>query len=131
MFQKARAPHYLFQDIWKWAQKATDTKVEFSGAGTCASVIIELNCHYDLDDTKPTTISVTLPTSGEIVHITTHDFLAQLRSLLSDPVLTRKENLLFGDDGNPFIEPVALNGSSFIIRDIKMDPFIALPTSVM
>ena len=30
-----------------------------------------------------------------------------------------KENLLFGDDGNPFIEPVALNGASFIIRDIN------------
>ena len=115
MLQKARAPHYLYQDIWKWAQKATDTKVEFSGAGTRASVITELNRRYDLDDTKPTTIPVTLPTSGEVVHITTHDFLAQLRSLLSDPVLMRNENLLFGDDGNPFIEPVALNGASFII----------------
>ena len=31
----------------------------------------------------------------------------------------RKENLLFGDDGNPFIEPVAPNGASFIIRDIN------------
>ena len=30
-----------------------------------------------------------------------------------------KENLLFGDDGNPFIEPVAPNGASFIIRDIN------------
>ena len=58
---------------------------------------------------------MTLPTSGEVVHITTHDFLAQLRSLLSDPVLTRKENLLFGDDGNPFLEPVAPNAASFII----------------
>ena len=86
MLQKACAPHYLYQDIWKWAQKATDTKVEFSRAGTHASVITELNCCYDLDDTKPTTIPEILPVSGEVVHITTHDFLAQLRSLLSDPV---------------------------------------------
>ena len=68
MPQKARAPHYLYQDIWKWAP--TDTKVEFSGAGTRARVITELNRHYNLDDTKPTTIPVTLPTSGEVVHIT-------------------------------------------------------------
>ena len=87
MLQKACAPHYLYQDIWKWAQKASDTKVEFSGAGTRASVITELNRRYDLDDTKPTTISLTLPSSREVVHITTHDFLAQLRSLLSAPVL--------------------------------------------
>ena len=30
-----------------------------------------------------------------------------------------KENLLFEGDGNPFVEPVALNGASFIIRDIN------------
>ena len=30
MLQKARAPHYLYQDIRKWAQKATDTKVELT-----------------------------------------------------------------------------------------------------
>ena len=84
MLQKARAPHVVYQDIWKWAQKATDTKFEFSGAGTRASVITELNCCYDLDETKPITIPVTSPVSGEVVHATTHDFLAQLRSLLSD-----------------------------------------------
>ena len=27
MLQKACTPDYLYQDIWKWAQKATDTKV--------------------------------------------------------------------------------------------------------
>ena len=82
----------------------TDTKVEFSGAGTRASVITELNRHYNLDDTKPTTEPVTLPVSGEVVYITAPDFLAQLFSLLSDPVLMWKENLLFAMMAIPLLK---------------------------
>ena len=131
MLQKARAPHYLFQDIWKWAQKVTDTKVEFSGAGTRASVISELNRHYDLDDTKPTTIPVTLPTSGEVVHITTHDFLAQLHSLLSDPVLMRKENLLLTMTAIPLLNQLHRMEHPSSFETSTMDPFITQPTRLM
>ena len=88
MLKAARAPYSLF---WKWAQSSTRT-----------SVIKELCRRYNLARMNPSTFKVKLPACGEVVELTTHDFLAQLLSLLTDPVLMRDENLLFYGD-NPFV----------------------------
>ena len=119
ILKKARAPFYLFREVWKWAQNATTNHVKFAGAGTRYSVIKELHSRYDLGSTKPITTKVTLPESGKIVDITTHDFTSQLYSMLSDPVLMREENLLHYDGNTPFGLPPVTARRDSPMRDIN------------
>jgi hypothetical protein len=117
MLQKARAPHYLYQDIWKWAQSAFDRQVSFNDAGTRESILNGLLQRYNLVDTLPSTTSISLPGSGETVEITIHHFLPQLYSLLTDPTLMHENNLLFWND-NPFGEPEAKRGGNHVMKDV-------------
>jgi hypothetical protein len=110
ILKEGRVPHYLYQNIWKWAQSAVDWKVPFHDAGTRESLMYR----YNLDDTLPITTAITLPGSGETVDITIHEFLPQLYSLLTDPTLMHDDNLLFWDD-NPFGKPVPRRGGSYDI----------------
>jgi hypothetical protein len=117
ILKEARVPHYLYQNIWKWAQSAVDRKVPFHDAGTRESILNDLMYRYNLDDTLPVTTAVTLPGSGETVDITIHEFLPQLYSLLTDPTLMHDDNLLFWDD-DPFGKPVPRRGGSYELVDI-------------
>lgn len=117
MLKEARAPFYLYSKIWKWAQSACDRQVQFHGAGTRDSAVKELMSRYNLEDTLPVTTSITLPQCGETVNITTHNFLPQLYSMLTDPHLMRDENLLFCQD-DPFSAPVSKRGPNYVMQDI-------------
>ena len=120
LLKLARAPFYLFQDIWKWAQKQQDRNVKFKSAGTRASVLKELHERYNLEDTVPITQHITLPECKKKVQITTHGFLPQLYSMLTDPALMKDQNLLFcgEEEHHPFGVPVARRGAKYVVKDI-------------
>jgi hypothetical protein len=61
ILKEAHAPHYLYQNIWKWAQSAVDRKVPFHDAGTQDCILNDLMSRYNLEETLPITTSENLP----------------------------------------------------------------------
>jgi len=89
------APHYAFTELWKWAASLTlmpsDTRISLHSAPQKRSIVMRsLSTHYGLDNCAPITKTIVLP-SGNIVQLVTHDFKAQLFSLLSDPKLMEEK----------------------------------------
>ena len=107
MLKQARCPKYLYQEIMNWVKIADSRGVCWSQSQstTSESVYKELTERYGLEDSVPVTTPLFLPACGVTVNITTHNFLDQLYSMLTDPILMRDENLLFTGD-EPFAIPV-------------------------
>jgi len=105
------APHHAFTDIWNWASSLAvmplETRTSLHSAPRQRNgVISSLSKLYSLDKCAPATEIIELP-SGHKVKLVTHDFKAQLFSLLSDPKLMEEKNLLLRPDANggPFGPP--------------------------
>ena len=100
----SRSPLNDYQKTWRWAQQLSKDPSKFCTPVTRDSVVNMLMKRYDLECTKPTTKSYFLPGAKQWIDITTHDFLSQLYSLLSDPSVMADENLLF-PNGRVFGSP--------------------------
>ena len=84
LLKKAKAPLYLYKEIFKWARKCTEKVPEFfiQKPYNKEYVVSQLEHNFNID-LKPKSIAVTLP-SKKRVEIVVHDFQNCLFSLLSE-----------------------------------------------
>ena len=112
LLKTAGCPIYLFNQIKEWAHESAVGGVGVEGvqwkerSAKRAAVLADIRKRFNMEETAPSQLEVTLPGSGERVTITLHDFKQQVYSLLSDPVAMRDENLLFHND-DPFAPPTS------------------------
>ena len=123
LLKTAGCPIYLFNQIKEWAHESAVGGDGLEGVKWLersekrTAVLKDIRRRFDLEESGPTQIEVTLPGSGEKVTLTLHDFKQQVYSLLSDPVAMSDENLLFHDD-DPFKPPPPL-GRSGTLNDVN------------
>ena len=98
LLKKAKAPLYLYKEIFKWARKCTEKVPEFfiQKPYNKEYVVSQLEHNFNID-LKPKSIAVTLP-SKKRVDIVVHDFQKCLFSLLSDKDMMHSNNLLLDSD---------------------------------
>ena len=120
LIQDNKLPFKMYNEIMKWHKSIQELgTLNFHGTkdgNSRETVIKNLKTRYGLED-EPTTTTHTLPHSGQVVEITTHDFTDQLYSLLSDPDLMKDENLLFCDD-DVFGTPTESKSGEYVMKDV-------------
>jgi Plavaka transposase len=106
------APLYAFEEIMNWARHAIQSGYDFVPKYTTYRQQVDrLEVWMGMQNQRPEEATVKLPSKhGEdTIEVTRFDFITQFRSLLSDPVLNRAENLVVQPD-DPFQRYVPPNG---------------------
>ena len=88
-------PLFLFEKVLKWAGKAQlQNNVDFALLESTSreQKMNSLLDRFDFNGLEPNVQNITLPGSGEIIPLVTHDFMQSLYSLLSDSDLMKEEN---------------------------------------
>ena len=94
LLKRAKAPLYLYKEIFQWAQKCSKKQPDFflQQSYSRQKVILELEHKLNID-LQPRTHEIVLP-SKKKVNIVVHSFQNCLYSLLSDKDLMNPNNLL-------------------------------------
>ena len=112
----AHAPHYLYEEIMKWAKNAIDDNFSFQHANfKRQNVIKSLTKTQHLEHCFPKQILVPLDSNDIVVEVTCWDFVSQLFSLLNAPDLTMDLKQLDVNHDDPFSKFIPTNG--------KLGPF--------
>mgnify|MGYP001787486850 FL=1 len=100
LLSEARAPLHLYNSVYNWHLKNTET-VEFIGQETLVEYLTK---RYNLVDSRPLlTETIELPHSHARVNLVYHRFIDQVMSLLTDGRITDDDYLFHND--NPFESP--------------------------
>ena len=84
----------LYKSILKWHMK----HLEVENVVSAEALQKHLLARYHLGPSLPVEKKVSLPATGEVVHVPVHDFKAQLIDLLSDPRWKDKDKFYYNDD---------------------------------
>jgi hypothetical protein len=101
IMKQAQAPLYLFENVWKWAQKSAQSyNINFASVESInrAACIANLQNCFDLNGLKPVKQTVTLQGTGHQVEVIKHSFIHSFYTLLNDTDLMNEENLLISKD---------------------------------
>ena len=118
LLNQAKAPLYLFDEIWKWTQQSAEIhKVNFENLSNInrAKCIRDLKKTFDLNGLDPIKKLITLKGSNTQIELVLHNFENALYSLLSDNLLMDPLNLLFTTD---FANQQKSKNKNSIINDI-------------
>lgn len=94
ILEPMKVPKYLYKQIKVWFE---ETKMQNDIPFGYPELIRQMARKHGLECTRPRHGYIDLD-SGNVVKVTTFDFLAQVYSLLSDGTLMREDNLVFGHD---------------------------------
>ena len=94
ILEPMKVPKYLYKQIKVWFE---ETKMQNDRPFGYPELIRQMARKHGLECTRPRHEYLDLD-SGNVVKVTTFDFLAQVYSLLSDSTLMREDNLVFGHD---------------------------------
>ena len=101
ILKQAKAPLYLFDQIWKWTQQSAQVyNVDYSMAQnvTRKNCIKNIKNCFNLNGLDPIKKKIKLKGSGVEIDLVTHSFSHCLYSLLNDKMLMDQSNLLFSID---------------------------------
>ena len=95
------APHYIYKELVEWGRQLETGeqrhRILSSKSITFEKLIRNTSEKYGVGNIFPMTNRLWLP-SNNMISVTTFDFEAQLFSLLTDEMLMRPENLIYGND---------------------------------
>ena len=92
---KANAPHYVYNEIIRWAQSLKENDLD--RVILYDTLVERMAERYNLQNMFPSTDTLHLP-SGNMVLVTKFSFTEQLYSMLTDQSLMNPENLIYGND---------------------------------
>jgi hypothetical protein len=107
LLDKSNASLYVYDAVTKWIEEegigSNDTPLDLREANLpCRSTLLShLIAHYDLASLAPFKNLCYLPGSKKVVEVTCHQFEANVKSLLDDKNLMKKENLNLDDPEDP------------------------------
>lgn len=113
ILREVKAPLHTYDKILKWSKSCADVPMDF--APTYKTLIRKMSERCGLNGIFPKNINVSLP-SGNQIKVTKFSFVSNLFSLLSNEILMKPENLIFGND--PF-KRVPEHGPDHIYDDIE------------
>jgi hypothetical protein len=97
ILKQAKAPLYLFDQIWKWTQQSANSyNIDFSLVENVSRVkcLKTLKDSFNIHGLEPRKKSIILKGSNKPIDLIIHDFEHSLYSLLSDETLMHPDNLL-------------------------------------
>ena len=106
ILKQAKAPLYLFDQIWKWTKQSAQVyninfaSVENVSRSHCLKTIKN---SFDMNEMEPIKKSIKLEGSNQFIDVIVHKFEHCLYSLLSDKILMDPSNLLISVDQEPSI----------------------------
>ena len=105
LLDSSNAPLHLFDDIMKWAQRASlQNAYDFSKNPPLRKHLVsKLITNNGYSQLLPKVIQFKLPCAGQETKVITHNVLESIHSLLSDPNLMTEKNLIFKQ--NPLEDP--------------------------
>ena len=109
ILKKAKAPLYLFDQIFDWARHSVNSNSMDFGSNHMINrmkAIQQLKDKYDLNVIEPIIKKIHLPGSNKSIELVVHSFKHSLYSLLNDKMLMQPKNLLL-DPNNPYNSPIA------------------------
>jgi hypothetical protein len=104
ILKQAKAPLYLFDQIWKWTKQSAQlyninfASVENVSRSHCLKTVKN---SFDMNEMEPIKKSIKLEGSNQVIDVIVHKFEHCLYSLLSDKILMDPSNLLFSVDQEP------------------------------
>jgi hypothetical protein len=118
ILKQAKAPLYLFDQIWKWTkQSAQSYNINFASIENVSRTqcLKTLKNTFDMNDLEPIKRTIQLKGSNNTIDVIVHKFEHCLYSLLSDNILMDPSNLLISFDN----ENLNNNTKTTIINDIN------------